>query len=251
MLGSRTSANAALLLEYHFNETGTTAASTGTDTTAVTLQNSSGVATDLHSTDTLGVSGLAGDRAFDNTASTGMGNAPATGGRGFQADQAAVDGLSSFTLAGWFKSSTALANGAQLFNNTSSGAGFALANNAGNALILYVDGTGGTSATYTSGGDVWTFFAVGYDGTLTGNNLKFYRGTTSTGVAQVGSTGTLNKGAVADDANGLTIGNNNAAFNRPYDGLLDNMRIFGSSIDDSGVVDLTTLESYRANDVLV
>jgi hypothetical protein len=144
-----------------------------------------------------------------------------------------------------------LTGGAQLFNNTSSLAGFALADGGSGTLILYVNGTGGFSSTsFTSGGDVWTFFAVSYDGTLTSNNLNFYRGTTTTGVVQVGSAVTLNKGVVANDTNGLSIGNNNAAFNRPYDGLLDNMRIFGSSTDGSGVVSLATLESYRANDLL-
>ena len=45
------------ILKYKFDETGTTALSTGSDGTAVTLRNSSGAATDLHSSDGLGVSG--------------------------------------------------------------------------------------------------------------------------------------------------------------------------------------------------
>ena len=59
-----------VILEYKFNEAGssTLAQSTGSNTTAVTLRNTSGVATDLHSADGLGVSGLTGDRAIDNTA---------------------------------------------------------------------------------------------------------------------------------------------------------------------------------------
>src|SRR3990167_3976532 len=78
------------ILEYKFDETGTTAPSTGSDATAVTLRNSAGVATDLHSADGLGVSGVTGDRAFDNTASTSMGG---SGGRADQADLAAIDTL--------------------------------------------------------------------------------------------------------------------------------------------------------------
>jgi len=82
------------ILEYKFDETGTTAPSTGSDVTAVTLRNSGGVATDLHSADSLGVSSLTGDRAFDNTASTSMGG---NGGMAEQADLAAIDTLTSFT----------------------------------------------------------------------------------------------------------------------------------------------------------
>src|SRR3972149_6706950 len=88
------------ILEYKFNETGSTAPSTGSNATVLILKDSSGAATDLHSADSLGVSGLAGDRAFDNTASTSMGG---SGGMAEQADLAAIDTLTSFTLQGWFK----------------------------------------------------------------------------------------------------------------------------------------------------
>src|SRR3990167_756004 len=71
-LGQTVQAQTAIL-EYKFDETGTTAPSTGSNTTAVTLQNSGGAATDLHSADGLGVSGSAGDRSFDNTAPSSMG----------------------------------------------------------------------------------------------------------------------------------------------------------------------------------
>src|SRR5205085_5209175 len=67
------------IFEYRFNETGTSAASTGLDPSPLTFQNSSGVISDLHSAAGLGVSGQVGDRAFDNTASTAMGDT-GTGG---------------------------------------------------------------------------------------------------------------------------------------------------------------------------
>src|SRR3990167_2976306 len=81
-LGQTVQAQTAIL-EYKFDETGTTAPSTGSNVTAVTLRNSAGAATDLHSADSLGVSGLTGDRAFDNTASSSMGG---SGGRAEQAE---------------------------------------------------------------------------------------------------------------------------------------------------------------------
>ena len=115
------------ILKYKFDETGTTAPSTGSDVTAVTLRNSAGAATDLHSADSLGVSGVTGDRAFDNTASTSMGG---SGGMAEQADLAAIDTLTSFTLQGWFKTdgSTAIGGGsgsskAVLLHNTSGSGG--------------------------------------------------------------------------------------------------------------------------------
>src|SRR3972149_4055276 len=123
-LGQTVQAQTAIL-EYKFDETGTTAPSTGSDVTAVTLRNSGGVATDLHSADSLGVSSLTGDRAFDNTASTSMGG---NGGMAEQADLAAIDTLTSFTLQGWFKTdgSTAIGGGsgdAVLLHNISGSGG--------------------------------------------------------------------------------------------------------------------------------
>jgi|SRR3989339_1059130 len=83
------------ILEYKFDETNTTAPSTGSDVTAVTLRNTNGDATDLHSADGLGVSsGLTGDRAFNNTASTDMGG---DGGRADQADLLVWCVLNKFT----------------------------------------------------------------------------------------------------------------------------------------------------------
>src|SRR3990172_8404373 len=179
------------ILEYKFNETGTTAPSTGSDATAVTLRDSAGAATDLHSADGLGVSGLTGDRAFDNTASTSMGG---SGGRADQADLAAIDTLTSFTLQGWFKTdgSTAIGGGigiskAVLIHNTSgiavNAVGFELFGQQGD-LKLAVDGSNASTSEY---GDTqsWVFFAVTYDGTLASNNVKFYKGSRTSTVTQL------------------------------------------------------------------
>src|SRR3990167_6400244 len=189
------------ILEYKFNETGTTAPSTGSDATAVTLRNSAGAATDLHSADGLGVSGVTGDRAFDNTASTDMGG---TGGRADQADLAAIDTLTSFTLQGWFKTagSTAIGGGsgssqAVLLHNTSgaggSKKGFELYGQQDN-LKLEVDNGNASTSAY---GDTqsWIFFAVTYDGSSTANNVKFYKGSASSEVTLV-ATQTINKGQI-------------------------------------------------------
>src|SRR3989339_394443 len=190
-----------VILKYTFDETGTTAPSTGSDVTAVTLRNSAGVATDLHSADGLGVSGLTGDRAFDNTASTDMGG---DGGRADQADLVAIDTLTSFSLQGWFKTagSTAIGGGSGssqavvLHNNSGSGgsaAGFQLFGQQGDSKLAVDNGNASTSEY----GDTqsWIFFAVTYDGSSTSNNVKFYKGSASSTVTQVG-TDTVNRSAV-------------------------------------------------------
>ena len=242
------------ILEYKFDETGTTAPSTGSDATAVTLRNSAGVATDLHSADGLGVSGLTGDRAFDNTASSDMGG---SGGRADQADLAAIDTLTSFTLQGWFKTdgSTAIGGGsgssqAVLLHNTSgsggSAAGFQVFGQQGDSKLAVDNGNASTSEY----GDTqsWIFFAVTYDGSSTSNNVKFYKGSASSEVTLV-TTLTIDKGRVEDDTGGLGIGNESGSNNSPFDGYLDNVRVYGSQGDNSGVLTLTQLDSIRAGDV--
>ena len=48
---------------------------------------------------------------------------------------------------------------------------------------------------------------------------------------------------------GLGIGNERGSDNSPFDGYLDNVRVYGSQGDNSGVLTLTQLESIRAGDV--
>jgi len=57
----------AQIISINFNQAGTTATNAGSlgGNYNVTLRNNAGTATDLHSADGTGVSGLAGDRAFD------------------------------------------------------------------------------------------------------------------------------------------------------------------------------------------
>src|SRR3989304_9079921 len=254
-LGQTVQAQTAIL-KYTFDETGTTAPSTGSDVTAVTLRDNSvvGNATDLHSADGLGVSGLTGDRAFDNTASTDMGG---DGGRADQADLVAIDTLTSFTLQGWFKTagSTAIGGGggtrkAVLLHNTSTSQGqtkgFELFGQP-NKLKLAVDGSNVETSAY---GDTqsWIFFAVTYDGTLTSDNVKFYKGSASSEVTLV-TTLTIDMGRGEDDTGGLGIGNERGRNDSPFDGYLDNVRVYGSQGDNSGVLTLAQLDSIRAGDV--
>src|SRR5215217_7435617 len=65
---------AAPIVEYRFNGTGTSAASTGNDTTSVNFFDGTNSPANLYGPAGSGVSGQAGDLAFDNRASTGMGS---------------------------------------------------------------------------------------------------------------------------------------------------------------------------------
>jgi hypothetical protein len=60
--------------EWLFNETGTVANATGSNAALdLTLRNQNGTVADMHSADAEGVTGQAGDRAFDNRGATDMG----------------------------------------------------------------------------------------------------------------------------------------------------------------------------------
>ncbi|WP_146461858.1 beta strand repeat-containing protein [Rubripirellula tenax] len=92
------------LLEYLFDEIGTAAfasgsASMGDGSPFLSLTDNSGNPADLHGAAGSGVSGKPGDFAFDNTNSSGI--TSASHGQN-ASDFDAIDGLSAFTLSGWF-----------------------------------------------------------------------------------------------------------------------------------------------------
>ena len=262
-LGQTVQAQTAIL-EYKFNETGTTAPSTGSNTTAVlTLRNNAGAETDLHSADGLGASsGLTGDRAFDNTASDSMGG---DGGRADQADSAAndIDTLTSFTLQGWFKTagSTAidgvtgskravlLQNGTGFSGNTD---GFQLFGHQEHLKLRVDNGDAEAPKLAYGGTQSWIFFAVTYDGTLNLDNVKFYKGSASSEVTLVTTQTIEDKGQVNTETIGLGIGNESGSNGSAFDGYLDNVRVYGTqSNNNSGVLTLAQLESIRTGDVPV
>ncbi|HWL52141.1 MAG TPA: LamG domain-containing protein [Chthoniobacteraceae bacterium] len=238
-----------LILEYRFNETGTTAASTGTDTTGLGLYKNTSTLEDLHGGPGSGVSGAAGDRAFQNIRTEG----PVTGGAARSASTvASINQLTSFTLTGWFHTGTAsmIPSGARLISFDNATGGVSLwADGSGNLTLTiggsYVTSTG---AMY-SATDSWQFFAVTYDGTLASNNVSFYVGTTAEESLSTPLLRSLDKGTVGTTDRALTLGNR-VGNDRPFGGALDNIRIFGSKTDASGVLSASQIESYRAVDVI-
>lgn len=246
------------ILQYGFNDTGTTSASTGSDTTSVEFQNSSYVATDLHGGPGSGVSGAAGDFSFNNTASTGMG-AAGIGGRANGGDIDAIDSLSSVTIQLWYKTSETGSWGSARLLEKTQGLNALLSLQVGgdgtNPDITFVLGTptvGFASASTGSldskfGAGSWVFFAVTYDGTLTTNNVEFYAGTTSSTVESLG-TFTVNNGPLGPNTGAFQIGND--GYNRPWDGEFDNLRIFGATSGNGGVLNQSQLEALRSVDVV-
>jgi hypothetical protein len=222
--------------------------STGSNPAALTFYNSAGVAADLHSASGLGVSGQAGDRAFDNTASTGMGGSGIGGVATVPANT--FGSLSSFTFQCWYNASVPPQSGARLFDAQNF---LVQSNSTGGTFYLYVNGSAvsnsvGISSPAFSLANQWVFFAVAYDGTQDSNNVAFYEGTTSSAVTQVGSNLSLNEGSFSDN-HLFNIGNYVAGNYRPFEGLMDDVRLFGGASDSSGVLTLPELNALRLEDL--
>ena len=234
------------LLYYTFNGSGTTVPSEGTITASLILQNASGKRAPLRSRDGLGVSGLPGDGAFDNTGSTGMGKA----GEGGVAllPPGTLPTLRSFTFATWARVNTKISRWARLMDDGT--ISIAAVNG---ALRLHVNNNhGGVKSdrgAYTQVGE-WMFIGVTYDSTKATNNIAFYEGTRARPVKPVG-TATWDGGAVSQGrSDWLGIGNaRNVITHRALQGYVDDVRLYGSRKDGSGVLTQAELEEVRKKDI--
>ncbi|MBC2601503.1 LamG domain-containing protein [Puniceicoccus vermicola] len=245
-----------LLLNYDFEGSGTTVTNAGDTSGAnLTFFDSGGAASDLFSSDGEGVGGVG--QAFDNSASTGMGS-QGTGGRA-QSDTSvggSVGSLSSFTITGWFKTDgVPFEYGATLFamsDGSTNGISLSTGNNENDGRIrMRVNGTATDSSAvnrYNTVSD-WQFFAVTYDGTSSSNNVNFYVGTEEDALSLV-SVGSLNAGVV-ESATGrpVVLGNNQDSNTRPFDGFLDDFRLYGESTGADGVLDFSEIEQIRASSI--
>jgi hypothetical protein len=235
------------LLEFKFNEKGPFARNTGSEPIPADLQNTDDVPTDLHTPEGGGVSGSPQDLAFSSGA-TAMG-INGVGGRVLQlANAPAVDSLLKFTLTGWFYTSVPMTNAARLIDNKSASdhGGFLLratqaSEGPAGGLALTVNNSSTFSEPVFTHLDEWVFFAVTYDGREADNNVRFYIGTTKENVTLVNSA-TLNQSEVGPSPSLLAIGNTPSAYNRPFAGRLDNLRVF------KGVLEQAKLDSLRALD---
>jgi hypothetical protein len=245
-----TSAHAAPLLSYDFNETGTQAFATGTAATAGAPALSitgSGAARGAAGS---GVSGASGDRAFDNRSGSGIFD----GGRAAHSgDFQGIDALTNLTLTGWYlipAGSERIGRQASLIENINFQAGqpmnggFGLTGaavaNAG-ALRFRVNEVGGVESAPGSYSEVGQYvnFAVTYNSAA--GVVNFYKGLVNSPVALVGSVA-YNRGAIADETQPLILGTSQGGSSLTFNGfqgLLDNVAIYGQ------VLSIGELEGLR------
>lgn len=86
----------------------------------------------------------------------------------------------------------------------------------------------------------WVFWAVSYDGGLSSNNVKWYKGKPTSGVALI-KTNSLNAGILNNTNGNLAFGNLLPNGSYAFAGLLDEIRIFGSKTDASGVLSFAAI----------
>ena len=179
----------------------------------------------------------------------------------------AVKNLKSFTISGWVNCRLDNTNygGGRIvswFKDVDGYGGVDLAFRSGGRLGLgvnqYNDASGG--GVLSSPGKItvdptvsynnWRFFAVTYDGTAASNNVKFYFGTNNI-PASLDNPETYNRGAVKNNvAPTLTVGNvpsnhRTQGFYAPFHGLIDQVRIYGSTSNNSGVLTLDQIQSLQ------
>ncbi|EIQ01394.1 putative xylanase/chitin deacetylase [Opitutaceae bacterium TAV1] len=236
----------APLFSWDFNKgAGVNVESNGSaDEATLTLVDHGGKAASHFSDNKQGVSGREGDYALDLTSATGMGATQpnSTGPVGVVWSNAAglrsLGNLASFTLTGWLKPSVALDRSARIIVSDT----IALMAGSANQLALQVVGNGDrqtarSQATYTEVGN-WMFFAVTYDGTQSADNVKFYIGTPASGALAEAGTETITAGPTKPFGGQLLLGNNSTAGDttRPFQGLMDDIAIYGTTSGASGAL---------------
>ncbi len=152
----------------------------------------------------------------------------------------ALDGLTDLTITAWVRSSTANSGSASsssriVWDRTGS-TGFDLYyHDTDSELELVLDGTvvnGGGSFP----GQQWTWIAVTYDSSE--SEATFYTGNGTT--LSAGDTVAIDKGALGSNDSSFFIGNRSDGL-RPYQGLIDNVRVY-SSVEDAA--SLTTIMTF-------
>ncbi|GHB91130.1 LamG-like jellyroll fold domain-containing protein [Cerasicoccus arenae] len=254
LCGSGLSAQ-SLLYNYDFNDVAnaTSAVSTGSNTTPALFN---GAAT--RGSDGSGVSGLTGDYAFDLSATDGMGNNSTTnidiaGSASSASGASGFNGSTSFTFTGWYKADTAIGGFARVFQIGSYDTIYFSGADALTGAFRVGDGSSGTQSYAATNAMLdatteWVFIALTYDGTTGATSI--YGGNTSTSVSLL-ATDNVGVNTVFTNSESIVIGNS-SSFNRPFDGLLDDIRTYtdGGLNDASGALSLAQLEVVRSSAVI-
>lgn len=216
----------------------------------LSLRNPEGMPDSFFTADGGGASGQPGDRAFDLSSATGMGaNDPTYQGPAgivppSEPGLTALSGLTSFTITGWFKPASQLAGAARIVVTSL----FNLQTGGTNRILLSLDDGSGKPVHLSSGEnysyvDSWMFFAVTYDGSNVGDNVHFYIGIPSSGRLEPAGSGRIDSGPLGSVVGGLVVGNNSIKGIRPFQGLIDDLSIYGSPTDSSGALSMEQVEA--------
>ncbi|GEM_PF-6036719 len=231
-------ASADLLVQYDFDNDLT---NSGTLGGTASFTNYGSGPTPTYTADQGGVSGLAGDFAMDNTSADGMGSAGTGGGSVTQTFGGTAPTLSNFTVSGWYNTATTPGGSARIFRIQAGALEMGLLFDGG----FKFQGPGGTAQSATStdtrytATDEWVFFAITWDNT-DADAVNFYVGDTDTSVSLVGTLPTVSADIADPNLANADIwvgGRQNNG--RPFDGLIDDFRIYDSTEN------LAALESIR------
>jgi len=169
-----------------------------------------------------------------------------------------LDGLTQLTLTAWINLRGAPVNGnrimaKQLTSGNFDGFSFAFSTPttgtiSADAFQLNLALGGAAFAFNTSGADLsandqWVFVAVSYDGTLSSDNVKFYRGDTTSSVAQFGLTRTAAVGTLTPNSNEFRVGASSGGTGNSPPDYLDDVRVYDGVLSDA------ELESVRASNI--
>lgn len=175
--------------------------------------------------------------------------------------EASLDNMRSFTICGWVKAqaSSPFGGNARLFSRLGQLQIIATSAEPGKIdLYLPADaGSNPSAITVRSGSaaynqtDTWIFFAITYNGTITSNNVKFYKGT-QTQPAYLVSTGTANAGQLKGGATKyFVIGAYSANGTSSTAGYMDKFTVFTNGNSQTspeharGALSLTDVENVR------
>jgi hypothetical protein len=238
-----------LQLRYTFEETGTTAGSSGALNVPLTLQDFAGAATDLHGAAGSGVQ-QQGKSLDLSTGTIAGGNGPVAQVVGDTTLGTGLGVISNFTATIWFKQQNVLTNtgsiGPRLFvlgtngivDQNTAGQSIAVWFQNTNAIYLKLNNSPTLAAPIYFNPlptNVWLFVGVTYDGT---NNASIYFGSEASParlltVRSIG-TNTVNLGTSGT----LMVGNRNNR-QRVLDGWIDDFRFY------TGDADAAFIESVR------
>lgn len=205
-----------------------------------------------------GVSGRQEDHSFNNSSATGMG-LDGQGGWGEVAIPADATiwekGFASFTVTGWFQATQTKPTGTARIVYVQPSLG-------GTAMAIWATGGGrlelrlgkaedGGQSEPVFGGETgeWNYFAVTFDGTKSSNNVRYYAGSESSDVREVGTgSASVDKWLPAKDGSRAPIfivANGGKDIQRPFQGFIDELRLFGAESGPGGALSLERLEEIR------